>query len=86
METDANKTEENNVKKTEEDNAVPKITSVIKPKMKDPRRVAQGKNSLQFPGKRKNVKQKNVKPNAKLLFVKKNRTEKIPMRRILCLR
>ena len=34
METDANKTEENNVKKTEEDNAVPKITSVIKPKMK----------------------------------------------------
>ena len=33
METDANKTEENNVKKTEEDNAVPKITSVIKPKM-----------------------------------------------------
>ena len=53
METDANKTEENNVKKTEEDNAVPKITSVIKPKMKDPRRVAQGKNSLQFPGKQR---------------------------------
>ena len=46
METDANKTEENNennVKKTEEDNAVPKITSVIKPKIKDPRRVAQHK-------------------------------------------
>ena len=49
METDANKTEENNennVKKTEEDNAVPKITSVIKPKIKDPRRVASSDRSL----------------------------------------
>ena len=48
-------------KDNQEHNQETKITSVVKEKIKDPRRVAQGKNLPRFPEKQKNVKRRNAK-------------------------